>query len=202
METQSQDTSLSRSKKRATAGHRQEDGKRALAKQSIIQETFESDGIGAALSLAESRFPRSVSKGGRLKRRARECDGGKERERGRQKTERASKKRAHEIGYFNPSLGKFFVRTSSLPYDLLSPLRPACYPALAFLKGEELIRVPYFSRLQRLPNINRRKRRGTSFCLEREGTYPPVKFNCVARKFTDVFLSPVVETSKKFYYIL
>lgn len=40
-ERRSQDTSLSRSKKRATAGHRQGDGKRALAKQSIIRETFE-----------------------------------------------------------------------------------------------------------------------------------------------------------------
>lgn len=73
-----QDTSPG-SKKRTTAGHRQGDGKRTLTKQSIIQETFESDGIGAAFSIAESRFPRSVSKGGRLKRLAGECDGDDER---------------------------------------------------------------------------------------------------------------------------
>lgn len=82
-----QDTSPSGNKKRATAGHRQGDGKRALAKQSIIRETFESDGIGAAFSIAESRFPRSVSKGGRLKRLVVEYDGDDERKRGRERGE-------------------------------------------------------------------------------------------------------------------
>lgn len=75
-----QDTSPSGNKKRATAGHRQGDGKRALAKQSIIRETFESDGIGVAFSIAESRFSRSVSKEGRLKRLAGECDEDERRE--------------------------------------------------------------------------------------------------------------------------
>lgn len=79
---------LSDNKKRATARHRQGDGKRALAKQSIIRETFESDGIGAAFSIAESRFPRSVSKGGRLKRLAGECDEDEEKEREREEEKR------------------------------------------------------------------------------------------------------------------
>lgn len=73
-----------------------EDGKRALAKQSIIQETFESDGIEAALSLAESRFPRSVSReeegrgGGKRRRRRlkRRADGRKETEGEQRKDER------------------------------------------------------------------------------------------------------------------
>jgi hypothetical protein len=81
--------------------------------------------------------------------RARATQREREREKGGQggregENERASKKRAHEIGYFNPSLGNFFVRTSSLPLPLpfppsprlLSPPRPACYPAPAFLEGE------------------------------------------------------------------
>lgn len=85
-----QDTSPSGNKKWATAGHRQGDGKRALAKQSIIRETFESDGIGAAFSIVESRFPRSVSKEGRLKRLAGECD--EDDERRKRKRDREKKK--------------------------------------------------------------------------------------------------------------
>lgn len=92
--TRARDTSPSGNKKRSTAGHRQGDGKRALAKQSIIRETFESDGIGAAFSIAESRFPRSVSKEGRLKRLAGKCDEDDEnRERERRKIARGGRKR-------------------------------------------------------------------------------------------------------------
>lgn len=72
-------------------------------------------------------------------------------------------RRVQEIGYFNPSLAKFFVRTSS-PFTSSPPPSPPDQLATLssspmFLGVKELIRVPYFSRLQRLSNINRRKRR-------------------------------------------
>jgi len=85
-------------KKRATAGHRQGDGKRALAKQSIIRETFESDGFGPAFSIAESRFSRSVSKGGWLKRLTRECEVEEERERERERKREREREGSGERG--------------------------------------------------------------------------------------------------------
>lgn len=97
--------------------------------------------------------------------------------------------RAQEIGYFNPSLEKFFVQRTSRESSFVSS-RSACHPASfrnVCRRMRELIRVPYFSRLQRLPNINRQKWwEGSSFRRIRT-SYSPIRFNCGARKFAVFF---------------
>lgn len=171
----SQDTSLSRSKKRAIAGHRQGDGKRALAKQSIIQETFERERERwDRLFFCRKPIPTISFERGMVKKAGTgECDGNKKKEKEKWRGKRGERKRSATLTRVLKSSS--YVQPAPSLLRPLDQLATSCVPPLTlftFLGVRELIRVPYFSRLQRLPNINRRKRQGRERDRKRTSFFP------------------------------
>lgn len=102
-----------------------------------------------------------------------ECDGNKKKEKEKWRGKRGERKRSATLTRV--------LKSSSYGQPAPSLLRPldqlatSCVPPLTlftFLGVRELIRVPYFSRLQRLPNINRRKRQGKERDRKRTSFFP------------------------------